>query len=278
MSKERNDDFNLLDIPYCDRQFIVVADDKFVKAAREAEKQEVAQNNKLDWLEIGKRVIKIMLPTSYILLESILEIYKAINRARESGVRILLVGKSEVKYIRFPIGHPREGILYVGHPADPNTYYTTAEFHRFTFEHKFCEAINILMSLGATELLVEHVCGWSKDFSTRISIPLSADFETGCESKFTSSLLFKATLPGTQKPQLPDNLIWFPHEPMWQSIAEGRIKFKLKNFSLTVNYEDDFGVNAGLKMSAKKAGLELGGKFEDHQSTIWRISGKFKEI
>ena len=54
-----------------------------------------------------------------------------------------------------------------------------------------------------------------------------------------------------------------------------RIWFGTRSFSLSVSYEDDFGVNAGLKTSVAKAGLELGGKFEDHQATVWRLAGEF---
>ena len=55
------------------------------------------------------------------------------------------------------------------------------------------------------------------------------------------------------------------------------MKYGLKDFSLSVTYNDDFGINAGLKMQVAKVGLELGGKFEDHAATEWKISGKFKE-
>lgn len=42
-----------------------------------------------------------------------------------------------------------------------------------------------------------------------------------------------------------------------------------------MNYDDDFGVNAGLKLSAKKAGVDLGGNFENRESTTWKLVGKF---
>lgn len=45
--------------------------------------------------------------------------------------------------------------------------------------------------------------------------------------------------------------------------------------SLTVSYEDDLGINLGLTASAQRAGMKLGGKFEDHQNTVWQIVGKF---
>jgi hypothetical protein len=62
---------------------------------------------------------------------------------------------------------------------------------------------------------------------------------------------------------------------MWQELAQARIQFGLKNFSLKVQYEDDFGVNAGLKVKVKDTGLDLGGNFEGYQSTVWDITAKF---
>lgn len=282
LTQFNNDEFKLLDLPYADRQLIVVTNDEIVKESRNAEKQEREQTNHMNWSEIGERVFRVIMGgTGALIIEVSREAYKAWSKARENGVQIIQVGKSESKGLKFPLSHPREGVLYIGHPAEPETYYTIAEFHRITFEHKFCEAINLLMSLGATEISVEHVSGWAKDFSNKIATPIGGakvDIKIDSNSKSTSQLLFKATLSGTSQPKLPSHLVWYHHEPTWQFIANARIEFGLKEFSLNLSYEDDFGVNAGLKVAVQKAGLELGGKFEDHQSTIWCISGKFKTI
>ncbi|KQQ97178.1 hypothetical protein ASF77_04255 [Massilia sp. Leaf139] len=134
------------------------------------------------------------------------------------------------------------------------------------------------MHLGATEIKVKHVQGWSREFAAKMAGPLSAtevDIQVSSQKANASSLLYEAHLEGNTQPRIPDSLVWYQHEPTWQSIAKGRIEFGLTEFSLTVNYEDDFGVNAGLKLNAGKAGLDLGGTFEDHQATTWQIHGKF---
>jgi hypothetical protein len=208
------------------------------------------------------------------------ESLRAWARATESGVKILPIGKTAAAAITFPPGHPRNGVLYIGHPTMATVYYPMADFHRVTFEHKFCEAIELLMSLGARQIRVEHVTGWSKDFSTRIFVPLgqasgSATMEAGRHSANQRTVLYEASLVGTDNPTIPENLVWYKHEPTWQTVLKGRIKFGMKDFSLSVAYEDDFGINAGLKAQVANAGLDLGGKFEDHQSTVWRLEGKF---
>jgi len=267
--------------PYVERQLIVVADDTVVRASREAALQELKRKNTVDWGRIAELAIQAALGMTGDLITTVAkEAYAAWSRARDAGIDVVQISKTEASTIIFPPGHPRDGILYIGHPAKPDVYYTTAEFHRVTFEHKFCEAITILMHLGATEIVVEHVRGWSRDFSSGISVSIptaktSVGANAGASGAQTEALLFKATLDGTATPKLPPQLSWFPHEPTWQTIAKARLEFGLRDFALSVTYNDDYGVNAGLKAAISKAGLDVGGKFEDHVSTEWRISGKF---
>jgi hypothetical protein len=293
MSSDPPDDLDLkilkilkiLELPYSDRQLVVVSDDVIVKAARQAELENVTKQRAVSWGKIASTAAStaasIAFGTPAVLVAEVARsALDAWTRARESGMRVLQVGKGETSQIAFPPGHPRDGVLYIGHPAKPGVYYTAAEFHRVTFEHKVSEAINLLMHLGATRIKVEHVKGWSREFAARMSVPLSASGETaGGEAsstgRGTSAVLYEARLRGTKTPRLPEDLVWYPHEPTWQSIAKGRLDFGLQDFSLSIVYEDDFGVHAGLKASALKAGFDLGGRFEDHTSTTWRIAGEF---
>lgn len=280
----------LLDLPYAERQLIVVVDDQVAKAQSQAEREvkerAVSTNKQVNWNEVMKTAMAIAVPVAVgavaagAVVGAVIEGLKAQYRLRERGINVASVGRSEASHLRLPPGHPRDGVLYIGHPGIPSIYYTTAQFHRLTFEHKFAEAIRLLMALGATELEVEHISGWSREFSAKLSVPLTAvpvevGASAGAKQGSDAHLLFRAELKGTQSPGLPSDLVWYPHEPMWQQLTEGRLQFGLKNFSLSVRYEDDFGVNAGLKVAATNAGLELGGNFEDHQSTVWQIVAKF---
>jgi hypothetical protein len=138
-----------------------------------------------------------------------------------------------------------------------------------------------LMALGATELEVEHVRGWSDDFAASLAVPLptAAPIEFGAKAEgrrtTASSALFRAKLAGSPHPAVPGDLVWLPHEPTWQQVADGRMKYGLREFQLTVRYDDDYGINAGLKVSAQNVGLELGGNFQEHEATAWKIQGDF---
>lgn len=78
-----------------------------------------------------------------------------------------------------------------------------------------------------------------------------------------------------QKPTLPEGLVWFQHEPMWQSVAEGRLNYGSTDFRLEVAYEDDYGINANLSQKVLLTNTGLGGKFEEYKSTLWRMEGEY---
>ncbi|MDD2661586.1 MAG: hypothetical protein PHY54_18200 [Methylococcales bacterium] len=263
-------------------QLIVVAPDEVVDATREAEAAAREPKKGLDFSAIATIAAKAIYDASVVnLLVDGAEALVAWRKARQSGLNITQISQTQASNLTFPPGHPRDAVLYVAHPAINEVYFTVASFHRLTIEHKFSEAIDLLMYFGATEIQVEHVRGWSREFAARLSTPLPQATTTvhafGAQAS-SSSLLYEAHIRGSSEPKIPDSLVWYPHEPTWQSIAKGRSAFGLKEFSLAVNYEDDFGINAGLKLTAGKSGLDLGGTFEDHQATTWKLHGKFADI
>lgn len=210
------------------------------------------------------------------------EAYDAWVKAREAGLGVFQISETEAKQLTFPAGAPSLGVMYVVHPLMPSVYYTTASFHRMVFEHKYAEALELLMSLGASHIEVEHVHGWSRELSAKVSgqepkSSVQASASASSETSHSASLLFKADFVNEKEPRLPENLVWFSGEAAWQSVANGRLKYGMRDFSLSVKYQDDFGINAGLEVKAVKAGLKIGGTFENQTGTTWNIKGKFSE-
>lgn len=262
-------------------KLVVVAPDDVVEAAEAAQAAAKDTKKALDFSAIASAAAGAIYGANFVgLLIEGAEALVAWGKARQSGLNIAQISQTQALSLTFPPGHPREGVLYVAHPAINAVYFTVASFHRLAFEHKFSEAIDLLMHLGATEIKVEHVQGWSREFAAKIAAPLpgvDAGIHASSTQASASSLLYEAHLRGSADPSLPETLVWYSYEPTWQSIAKGRMKFGLKEFSLSVNYDDDFGINAGLKLKAGKSGLDLGGTFEDHMATTWKIHGKFAD-
>lgn len=281
-------DKEITELPYAERQLLIVSHKEILTAVsdeQELQKSDSSQSG-IDWGKVAKKVAIAVIKSQYgpliNLVDTGIEAYKSWIKARNQGAPIKAITFEQSSALTFPPGHPREGIVYVGHPAINTHYYTMSDFHRFIFEHKISEVIRLLMSLGATSINVEHVSGWSTDIAANLSIPLTstgdstASVEAGSRSNLNKSVIYSATLSGSDRPKMLDKTVWLAFEPTWSSIADGRLHYGLNDFDMKISYLDDFGINAGLKAVIMKSGLDIGGKFEDHQATTWRIAGKFK--
>lgn len=275
---------SILDLPYGERQLISVVDDQSLPSRVVPLLETAAPTAIVEASSVGvwPRVLEPFLSGGLVTAAYTtgwLSIHAWEKNTSESDTKVRHIGMAEAKLIKFPHGHPRNGNVYVGHPLEPSVYFNVADFHKAVFEHKFCEAIELLMSLGATNLRVEHMSGWSKDFSTSLNIPIGNESrQTGVyfstNKAVEQKILYEANLRGS-KPILPKDLVWFHHEPVWQQIANGRLKYGLRDFTLNVSNRDDSGINADVKAFLIGAGFDIGGDFEDFRSTDWRIEGQF---
>jgi len=144
MTNRQHLDF--LDLPYSERQLIIVQPDEIAAAARRAAENPRPDEGPADWKTIAARIGTAAIKFSIYgaAIEITIDAINAWARARESGLNVRQIGRTEAQTLQFPPGHPREQTLYVAHPALPSVYYTTAAFHRMAFEHKFAEAIYLL--------------------------------------------------------------------------------------------------------------------------------------
>jgi len=283
-------EINLEKIAYPERQLIIVVPDE-VKAAEEEEIQKALEKAKkgdsktaFSWDMLTKVLIARLAPKLFIwgtAIELAIEAYEAIKKLNQKKIDILTVSSSTAKDIEFPPGHPQNKGVYAGNPVSPRVYFPLGDFHRMMLESKFAEAVFLLMSLGANNIKTERIQGWGQGMSAGIDIetPTGEGGAAGVSSHKSTdtSVLFQATLDPNGSPKLQDDLVWYNYEPTWRMIAEGRIKYGLREFSLNVSYHDDYGINAGLMTALKGAGLKIGGHFENHQSTVWRITGTFSD-
>jgi hypothetical protein len=107
--------------------------------------------------------------------------------------------------------------------------------------------------------------------ATQANVGVSASHERATGRSVLSTMRLKPTQPAS----VPPGLVWLPHEPLWQEVAQARLESGLDSFVLDVRSTDDYGVNASLKALVTKAGLEAGGAFVEHRNTVWRLQGTF---
>jgi hypothetical protein len=278
--------------PYTNRQLIVVSQDATAEAAKEESWKEVQGANRT-WTQFARTVVKNTFQSAksdplrtYVLsvpVELGIQGVKAWRKDRQDGAPVRKISSQQAGGMLFPPGHPRPGVVYVGHPFIPTVYFPMADFHRMMLEHKWNEAVHLLASLGATSIRAEHVSGASRDFAAKAfasaaSSGATASVDASAASKSGTSFVFNGDYAGAKKAKLPENLGWFPHEPTWQMVARGRIEFGMTRFSMEVSYLDDFGVNVDAQVKLTKAGFGFGGKFEGHESSVWKLEGEFRPL
>lgn len=287
---------NILDMPYDQRQLIILKDDnedQKKEALTKKFRDKYLQTNKdfakdldyKDFLKIfGMAAVGgfagVFANMGYLFV--LYDLFKKMNNLKDSNIDLLPITRKEAKLIKFPLGHPRTDVIYVGHPVLNDVYYTLAEFHRKTFEHKISEAIKLFENLGVKKLRIEHKKGWRNKFSSgaNLDIPLeNIEVDGGAninkaknkENKVIDERIYE----NNDSFKIPEELSWYYHEPNWQSIANGRLNHGLQKFDLSIHYEEDFGVDANLKAKIESYGLNIGGQFEKQKSTIWEINGEF---
>lgn len=277
---------DLMTWAYSERQLIVVERDDAVDVARRTARE--ASDGK--WaVEIVDAAARTAIAGGLVgaaagaAAAGAVELWKARKRADNANLPFLVVTASQADRLTFPNGHPLANVVYVGDPGVAGNYYPVASFHRVLFEGKAAEALRLLRSLAATEISVEYSEGFDRGAGVDLSLalPPGAEVEVGGRATRTSKARSGAKMAMQLSPntpaRVPNDLIWFRSEPLWQEVANARIEHGLLTFNLEVNYTEDFGVNANLKSKIAGSGLELGGRFTEFQETVWKLSGRFAD-
>ena len=136
------------------------------------------------------------------------------------------------------------------------------------------------MGLGACSMQVRSERGWRGEMAAGMLAPirgvLSRSGRASATAERSSEMLLEASLEPSGPPEIPSGLIWYPHEPSWQMVAEGRTHRGLTDFALKVESTDDYGINADFEVKARRVKLlQLGGEFTAHKATTWVIEGRF---
>lgn len=276
----------LLQLPYNKRRIIVVRDElppalspsRSVAPAIRAITSYVQSDRRM--APAAARVISSLAMGGPLVMLAA-DVVKARREMRQGGENLIPVSSLDAVQLQFPVGHPRGKVAYIGHPVDPPMYIPVADFHRFLFEHKVAEAHRLIRSLGAVTVDVVRVEGWDQTVGVALGVALPDAGQTDIGASATRergsgrSVLSTMRLKPTQPPWVPSDLVWLPHEPLWQEVAHARLESGLDSFVLDVRSTDDYGVNAKLRALVAKAGLDAGGSFIEHRDTVWRLQGTF---
>jgi hypothetical protein len=252
----------LLDRDYDERRRILVVEPRVVSAVRAANQLDGPPDKKFFKNLPGGADEKLKKQ-----VKGILEL---------QGERQLLpLTLEETKVLSFPPGHPEQGGVYAGNPVVAARYYPLDSFHRQTFEHKFREAVDLLIGLGPTRLSVYCEKGWGKKFALGLQVPEVAQGKLSFHRLAMSKALFQGRFK-SRPPHPPVGGAWFPHEQAWATMVEARLKGEVEQLNLTLEYSDDYGISASFAKQVDRSPFEVGGKFTSFLRTVWCFQADFR--
>ena len=268
---------NILDKPYFERRVLVI----------HPTNEQEAQESTVDWGKAGAAglVSTLLLPTLLgpigILSYLAYELLKP-KGGNGKGPYLAVTAAQAADELQFPPGHPILDHAYVGHPLVSERYIPFARFHSHVFEQKVSELMTIIASLGAVRARVVSKRGYRTSTGIEVGVPATPlSPSVGAKAEKTTSgkqhLVMEEHFTPRGKPHVPDSLLWYPHEPMWEALATRRLSYGTRTFKTSLSYEDNFGVDMSLKVGLEKLNFKLGGSFSDFESTLWEFEGEFGE-
>ncbi len=183
--------------------------------------------------------------------------------------------------------HWRKDGLLVLSPRNGRRYLPYLNYHALSFEDKFNEAIRVLEALRPKELTVIYEEGYESEINAAAALKLrgvkgGAGAAKGSYERMDNKKVLhygEYERPGLlerfRRPELPEELSWYPTEGQWQSIVNGVLHNRKKKVILEVVCEEDYGLDAEFDAAVKLAGFKLSGNYTRFQSTKWVIEATF---
>ena len=227
------------------------------------------------------------------------------NYIDTSSNKFKILLKNDLPDIKFPIGHPVEKELYVGHPYNPKIYTPLSTYEENMFLDRFQEFSYFIQSLGATKLTYKSIRGKDTNLvskekgtyhagTTVKANTASSDIKTNSDlteiSGESKNLERTQMFSPTKKPFLPDDLVWYHHEPSWQKLYMQRVNGNLLHHHEIISTKQNKSVSShelsdikadfkNLLVKAKvNRNVEIDTKYTEKETTEWEIKIEFAPI
>ncbi|AFL83000.1 hypothetical protein Belba_0337 [Belliella baltica DSM 15883] len=174
--------------------------------------------------------------------------------------------------LKFPVGHPKEDQLYVGHPCLNNQYIPFSEYDNFLVEHRFQEFNQLVQALGAKSMKIKKEYGNQKDLNKNSKLDIDASIGVGKSAiknkgelslkkeinhqrndDLSESRTLKQSFLPKKAPYIPEDLIWFDHESSWQMLYKQRANGDLLSHHEIINSRNSFTISDNERTNVKAA-------------------------
>ena len=188
------------------------------------------------------------------------------------GLRVEVRGSKRLSDLKPSTARFVESEVYVAHPWRPDFFIPLATFHAYLAAEKSAEFQLLCSSLGARSVRIADVKARQAGVSggaeavVPVEVPLDVELSAGATwvDKDVFSVQFATDFPG-ERPQLPENLCWYHHEPQWQAMARVRLDRWITSYKAELRSSQTFDVDVGLALKVEGVGFGLGGKYHENQ-------------
>ena len=186
---------------------------------------------------------------------------------KPEGIFPLLINNSN--HIKFEPNHPKSKELYIAHPFMQDYYLDKNNYENSLFISQVMEFNHIFQALGATMIKLVHLKGVidtvslieSSSKESLVKLGIDADVNVKVQSysakldnkteKATQnnktrnsksnqdkSVLSIQTFSPKNKPYLPENLIWYSHNPMMPALVKQRFTGEILHCEIEISTRD----------------------------------------
>lgn len=280
---------SLEDLPMHDRRYIrVISDRAFYQKSQEIEKQVRAEGQgsgsslstalllAAPLIPGGALVRGAMLIAGIAYTAYVAGPVKGSIGNEDSGL-IIEIPVRDTKSFSFPAGIAEIGQVYAANPLSDRIYFSVETYNDDMIIHKLSELELILNALGAKKYSIIY----HENSEVAASVNAKAgvkqvSIEAGASINNVRKMKFERR--GTSRggdPVLPSQLTWYHREPVWQSLAESRIKYGREEFAFSVELEKSLKLSAQAAVNAQVLSGEIGSTFERLGNIILSVEGNF---
>lgn len=188
-----------------------------------------------DFCELEKSYVDSFLDLPYNERKVLMPVKEYVDLHQD---RVSVIRMDNLPAIKFPMGHPIANQLYVGHPLIPSKYIPFENYQLELVDDKVREFCILAQSLGATEISIE--CLNSSSSNEMGSNKQNISGEAGTRlikgkgeyhqdrsrqmiDKLSHSICIHQTFTPSNKPFVPENMVWYDEEPSWQRLVSQRL-------------------------------------------------------
>ncbi|MBD5246241.1 MAG: hypothetical protein HDS55_05740 [Barnesiella sp.] len=170
--------------------------------------------------------------------------YETIRKNLDLPQSVILLDALHGSDISFPFGHPTSGHVYVAHPVAPKRYIPLDNNELDITEDKIREFCYLAQCMGATKISITSSYSSATDSTTSNLSSVGTNVSTVINNSGTNAnnnnasfnrigewlrhlTQFNQEYTPIAKPYIPDDLVWFEHEPSWKRLAKQRMNGSL---------------------------------------------------